>query len=84
MNWPSISTDTVKLLPVLERIAAALERIAPEEAAAEELKPEDAVQYVDEEAMAKQEYIEQLGADARRLQEYAAEHPEEFSESADV
>ena len=57
----------------LDRIATALERIAPElEPEPDPIRPEDAVQYVDEEAIARQEQIDQAGELARWLEE----HPE--------
>lgn len=59
----------------LERIAAALERIAPLPEEPVELKPEDAVSYVDEEKIAKAELAEEMGEIDRymRAQEELAE-----------
>lgn len=58
----------------LHRIADALERIAPELEPADELKADDAVTYVDEQAMIRQELIEEADA----LTQYMAEHAEEL------
>ena len=55
----------------LDRIAAALERIAPEPAPPVALKPEEQVTYVDEQADAQRE--EQEAVDA--LAKYMSEHP---------
>lgn len=66
-------TDTKGLLPVLTRIADALDRIAPApESEPVPLKPEDAVSYVDEQRMAEREQAEQMNELARWLRE----HPE--------
>ena len=76
MSLFTFITKTDDLIPYLSRIAAALERIAPEPAEAEVLTPAEAVTYVDEEALAKQEAIDELGADAQRINEWLKEHPE--------
>lgn len=81
MSLFTFITKTDDLIPYLSRIAAALERIAPEPAVAEAITPEEAVTYVDEEALAKQEAIDELGADAKRIEEWLREHPEEVEES---
>ena len=57
----------------LDRIATALERIAPEPEPPVDLKPEEAVTYVDEQADALREMRE----DGDRLQKYLRDHPEE-------
>ena len=81
MSLFTFITDTKDLLPVLKRIADALDRIAPlPEADAPELKPEEAVAYVDEDAMARREELDALGADASRLRQWIDEHPEEAAE----
>lgn len=77
MSWFSLKTDTDVILPALERIAAALERIAPEESEVVEIKPEDAVTYFDEEKLAEKEEADALGEDAKRLREWLDQHPEE-------
>ena len=78
MSWFTFHTHTKELLPVLTRIADALDRLIPVLPEADDnLKPEEAVTYVDEEVMARQEEIEELSVDARRIEEYLAEHPEE-------
>lgn len=77
MSLFTFITDTKALLPELRRIADALDRIAPlPEPSDETLKPEEAVTYVDEDALAKQEAIDELGADAQRINEWLKEHPE--------
>jgi hypothetical protein len=78
-RWLTFITDTKDLIPILTRIADALDRIAPLPEEAVSLKPEEAVTYTDEEAIAKQEEIDELGADAKRISEWLREHPE-FSE----
>jgi hypothetical protein len=77
----TINFDGKALVPVLMRIADALDRIAPlpDEPAAD-LKPEDAVQYVNEEAMDRAEALREMGEEAKALSDYAAAHPEEFPE----
>lgn len=83
MSWLTIKLDVRPLEPLLLRIAEALERIAPEvEPVPLDLKPEDAVQYVDEEKMERAEAIREIGSEAERLLEYARDHPEEFPEVA--
>lgn len=78
MSLFTFITKTDDLIPYLSRIASALERIAPlPEAADETLKPEEAVTYVDEEALAKQEAIDELGADAKRIEEWLRDNPDE-------
>lgn len=82
MSWFTIKLNVAPLLPELRRIASALERIAPEpDAPSPDLKPEDAVAYVDEERMQRMEAIEEMGAEGKRLLEYAKEHPEYFPEA---
>jgi hypothetical protein len=64
----------------LRRIADALERAFPPVAQDDtELKPEDAVTYVDEEKMARQEQVEAESY----LEQLRAEHPEFFEQEAD-
>lgn len=60
----------------LARIADALERIAPLPETPVELKPEEAVSYVDEDAIALREAAEEVD----RMHAYVQEHPEEFEE----
>lgn len=79
MSLFTFITNTDKLLPVLERIASALERIAPLPEEPVELKPEEAVSYVDEERIAQMELAEEM----HKLQEWLDAHPEEQAE-ADV
>ena len=56
MSWFTFHTHTKELLPVLTRIADALDRLIPVLPEADDnLKPEEAVTYVDEEVMARQE-----------------------------
>jgi hypothetical protein len=82
VSWLTFTTDFGSIKPVLMRIADALDRIAPPpEPAAADLKPEEAVTYVDEEALAKQEAIDEMGADAKRIEQYLLEHPEEAAEA---
>ena len=57
----------------LIRIADALERIAPPIEEAVELKPEEAVTYVDEHADA----IREIAEEQDRMRKYLDEHPEE-------
>lgn len=84
MSWLTFTTDFASIKPILLRIADALDRIAPlPEAADETLKPEEAVTYVDEEALAKQEAIDELGADARRIEEWLRDNPDEVAEDAE-
>ena len=79
MSWFTIKIDVSPLVPELKLIRQALERIAPEpDADVPLLKPEDAVAYVDEDRMQRAEEIEEMGAEAARLLEYAKEHPDEF------
>ena len=77
MSWLTFNTDTKALIPLLERIASALERIAPEESEAVEIKPEEAVTYLDEEKLAEKEEADALSEDAKRLRQWLDEHPEE-------
>lgn len=64
----------------LRRIADALERAFPLMVTDDtELKPEDAVSYVDEEKMARQEHIEAESY----LEKFRAEHPELFEEEVE-
>lgn len=84
MSWLTFTTDFASIKPILLRIADALDRIAPlPEAADETLKPEEAVTYVDEEALTKQEAIDELGADARRIEEWLRDNPDEVAEDAE-
>lgn len=84
MSLFTFITNVDSIKPVLIRIADALDRIAPlPEAADETLKPEEAVTYVDEEALAKQEAIDELGADARRIEEWLRDNPDEVAEDAE-
>jgi hypothetical protein len=70
-------TDSKILLPVLERIATALERIAPlPDEKAPELTPEEAVSYADDAALARQEEIAEMGATAQQLEQFLKDHPE--------
>lgn len=70
MRWIRQIIDRRTL--ALERIATALERIAPAiEQVPDELKAEDAITYVDEEALARQEIAEQMGELARWEREQA-------------
>lgn len=61
-----------------KRIADALDRIAPPAGDPDPIKPEEAVDYVDEERMAKREMAEEMN----ELERWLREHPEE--EEADV
>ena len=81
MSWFTIKIDVSPLVPELKLIRQALERIAPEpDADVPLLKPEDAVDYVNEEKMDRHEAIEEIGTEARQLLDYAKMHPEEFPE----
>ncbi len=74
----TINIDLKYVGQQLRRCADALERIAPlPEDAPAELKPEDAVSYVDEQKLAEQEMAREAGA----WREYMAAHPEEFEEN---
>jgi beta-lactamase class A len=55
----------------LTRIADALDRIAPLPEPTTDVKPEDAVTYVDEEVMAQQDEAEEIGELARYMQEHS-------------
>ncbi len=80
MSLISFNVDLKYASTMLRRIAEALERIAPlPEDAPAELKPEDAVSYVDEEKQAQRELAEEAGA----MQAYMAAHPEEFPEDSE-
>jgi len=76
----TINVDLKYASTMLRRIAEALERIAPlPDDLPAELKPEDAVSYVDEQKLAEQELAREAGA----WREYMAAHPEEFEEEAE-
>ena len=82
MSWFSLKLDVQPLVAELRLIRLALERIAPlPDEPAPDLKPEDAVQYVDESQMDRAEAIHEMGEEAERLLAYAQEHPEEFPEA---
>ena len=71
-------TGLAELKPILERIASALERIAPPaEESVPDLKPEDAVLYVDEEKLERAQVIEELGEEAKLLDQWLRDHPDE-------
>jgi hypothetical protein len=73
MAWIEFKTDTRALVPLLTRIADALDRAFPREPEPDRsLKPEDAVTYVDERAIAQREQAEEMNEVARWLRE----HPE--------
>ena len=78
MSLFSINVDGKALIPFLERIASALERIAPEpDESVPEMKPEEAVTYADDDKLDKDALIREFGADAERLKLWMDEHPEE-------
>jgi hypothetical protein len=77
VSFITMNMDAKVLLPVLTRIADALDRLIPMEPIPENVSPEEAVTYVDEQAIARQEELDEMGEEARRLEEWLREHPEE-------
>lgn len=79
MSWLTLNITGIReLVPYLRRIADALERIAPlPDDSAASLKPEEAVSYASDESLTRQHEIDELGEDARRLEDWLREHPEE-------
>lgn len=73
----NISLDFKAGLTYLRRIAEALEAMNPPPAEPMDIKPEEAVTYVDEEAMAERELREELNAVERAYREQREREQEE-------